>query len=870
MEDALSNGILVGRPFGGVSICWSPDLDHVISPLSNFRHKRVVGIELKTAKKHVLLLNVYMPYYNSSRRAECMAETLDAISMLETIIEQHQDHSIIIGGDINSELKGESPFDCYWTEFMSTHQLTCCDRFYPSNSITYHHKNLGHKKWNDHFIVSKELVLSDFLILDEGDNLSDHFPIVMKMSTKVQTDIQNSFTSPIAAPSLRWEKLTTVQKQQYESVLHDLIENLPLPEVPTQCALICKCDDPLCRYSLQREYDALINCLKKADDSLPRQKKGVEKEWWTKDLTDLKDKSIEIHTLWINQGRPRQGWTHDERVRVRAVYKHAIRVAQRSPKQEVWDRLHGALTESDTTSFWNSWRHIYNKNKNNVPTVVNGISSKSDIANAFMHHFRENSTPNNIDNVKKLDDKFADAYKLYKARHIENCDCKHNNISVVNVIDALLCMRRGKSADADNISAEHLHNAPLNFIQRMTALFNLMLSHSFVPEQFRLGFMIPLIKDHRGNHSDMNNYRGITISPILSKVFEHVLKAVFSEHLQTSKYQFGFKRSSSTSHALHCLRETVDYYVNHGSRVYCTFLDASKAFDRLVHSGLFLKMMERNIPFVFLNIIISWYNGLQCQVKWDNHFSEWFSVTAGVRQGGVLSPDFYSIYVDDLISKLEKMNKGCYFHGVFAAAFFYADDMAILSPSLKGLSSLLHLCEQYCAEWDICLNAKKSRCLYFGKRTNISYNLILHGKKIEWAEEWSYLGVTLKSGKTFNCSVRERIKKFYRCVNAILRIDGYSNDMVMLRLIETHCIPILTYAIEIIHVSDRDEHRQLRVAYNSVFRKIFNYRWSESVSALQKFLERPTWEQLVDKRRSTFTTRVLKTDSSSLASCLLK
>ena len=146
---------------------------------------------------------------------------------------------------------------------------------------------------------------------------------------------------------------------------------------------------------------------------------------------------------------------------------------------------------------------------------------------------------------------------------------------------------------------------------------------------------------------------------------------------------------------------------------------------------------------------------------------------------------------------------------------------------------------------------------------------MLNGKKIEWAEEWPYLGITLKSGNTFECSVTDRVKKFYRFVNVILRIDGYSNDLVLLRLIETHCIPILTYAIEIVHVSNRDERRQLRVAYNSVFRKIFNYRWSESVSALQKFLERPTWEQLVEKRRNTFTARVLKSDSTTLAFRLL-
>ena len=118
-------------------------------------------------------------------------------------------------------------------------------------------------------------------------------------------------------------------------------------------------------------------------------------------------------------------------------------------------------------------------------------------------------------------------------------------------------------------------------------------------------------------------------------------------------------------------------------------------------------------------------------------------------------------------------------------------------------------------------------------------------------------------------SLNSHITKFYRCTNSIFRIDGVSNDMVVLRLIETHCVPILTYAIEIVHVLDRNERRQLRVAYNSVFRKIFNYRWSESVTALQGFLQRPTWEQLLEKRRSNFVNRLLTSNSDSLARRLL-
>ena len=132
-----------------------------------------------------------------------------------------------------------------------------------------------------------------------------------------------------------------------------------------------------------------------------------------------------------------------------------------------------------------------------------------------------------------------------------------------------------------------------------------------------------------------------------------------------------------------------------------------------------------------------------------------------------------------------------------------------------------------------------------------------------------YLDISLKSGQLFNCSVTKQIGKFYRCASAIFRIDGFSDELVMLALIESHCIPLLTYAIEIIHVANSDERRQLRVAYNSVFRKIFDYRRYRSVTALQHFLGRPTWEELVEKRNRNFHSRVTRCSTGTLASNLL-
>ena len=114
------------------------------------------------------------------------------------------------------------------------------------------------------------------------------------------------------------------------------------------------------------------------------------------------------------------------------------------------------------------------------------------------------------------------------------------------------------------------------------------------------------------------------------------------------------------------------------------------------------------------------------------------------------------------------------------------------------------------------------------------------------------LGVTLLSGRNFGCFVRETIAKFYCAANSILRVEGRSDDIVMLRLMEAHCVPILTHATEMIHIVEPQQQNKLRVAYNAVFRKIFNYSWRESVTNLQHALGRPTWEEMVKKRTDMF------------------
>ena len=152
-----------------------------------------------------------------------------------------------------------------------------------------------------------------------------------------------------------------------------------------------------------------------------------------------------------------------------------------------------------------------------------------------------------------------------------------------------------------------LHGSPLLSIH-IHFLFNSLIQHEYVPCEFLQTVVTPMIKDTSGNHSDLANYRPVTLSCLFSTLFEHAISVKINHLLWTEELRFGFKPKHSTTHALYVLNETVDYYVNHGSNVYVTFLDCSKAFDRLSHYGLFLKLIERGVPLCFINF---WCTGYQ-------------------------------------------------------------------------------------------------------------------------------------------------------------------------------------------------------------------------------------------------------------------
>ena len=252
-------------------------------------------------------------------------------------------------------------------------------------------------------------------------------------------------------PVLRWNKLSPSDISGYADDLTAML--LCAHDSPRACSNY-HCENGDCKSMIERDYENVVAALRAADSKLPRHKPGVKKDWWTPQLTELKQQSIDIHRLWITEGRPRHGATHLERIRVRASYKQAIGTAQRAPKQEAWNRLHTALSENDTNNFYNG------KSTKPAP-VVNGLSAKDAIAKEFAKCFKTNSEPNNINRVNEINETFAREYETFSGNHSSNCNCNHLSFTLQHTFDAINSMKTGKCADNNGISSEHFHHHSL-------------------------------------------------------------------------------------------------------------------------------------------------------------------------------------------------------------------------------------------------------------------------------------------------------------------------------------------------------------------------------------------------------------------------
>ena len=155
-------------------------------------------------------------------------------------------------------------------------------------------------------------------------------------------------------------------------------------------------------------------------------------------------------------------------------------------------------------------------------------------------------------------------------------------------------------------------------------------------------------------------------------------------YLSSDNY-FGFKSSHSTDLCIYTLKEFIDYYKSRRTTVYVTFLAASKAFHQIDHWLLFNKITKKGVPLFIIKLLGYWYSRHKMFVRSGNTCSTSLCVTNGVKQGDIVSPMIFNLYMDDLNMKLNCSGIGRYIGNSFSNHLCYANNLCLISLSSSGI-----------------------------------------------------------------------------------------------------------------------------------------------------------------------------------------
>lgn len=168
--------------------------------------------------------------------------------------------------------------------------------------------------------------------------------------------------------------------------------------------------------------------------------------------------------------------------------------------------------------------------------------------------------------------------------------------------------------------------------------------------------------------------------------------------------------------------------------------------------------------------------------------------------------------------------------------FLYADDILLVAPTVTGLQTLLHVCENELINIDMQLNVKKSMCMRFGPRfdSEVVEVVSLSGSALKWVDSCRYLGVFFVAGRSFKCSMSNAKSRFFRAFNAIFsKIGRFASEETVLKLLQSKCLPIILYATEACPLRSRDIS-SLEFSLTRLFMKLFCTGSAEVVAECQR------------------------------------
>ena len=781
-----SNVLLSGRPFGGCAILVSTKLDAKVEPLV-MQSKRVCAVSIVFRGIMLLLFCVYMPCDTESDQ-ENVEEFEGILAEILSMCELYPTEYIVIGGDLNTSFnRAKSLHTRSLNAFLDVNTFRCGSN-HPLSSVshTFESKVDGSRSTLDHLILTEVLYsgLLKYYDIDTGTNMSDHSALFAEFDIFVNSCDSNDMSQENSRSCLSWSTASENDITLYRAKLEYTLMSSAAPLDALNCSDVgCNVH----KVAIESYYNEVCHACIDSSRHIRKKRGRVATAGWSDHVQRFKESSLLWHNIWKECGRPNVGLIYEIRKSARKKYHSALKKVRADQNNLQSTKMADAVLLGDHRDLWTEVRKIRSNNRSNV-NVIDG-KRNGDICTLFADKYRVlynsvNSDPMEIVALKTDIDEMVN-----RKCTGGDCYCSHSVTSIV-VKNAIQKLKPGKHDGNQNFFTDHLKRAPPILHDVLAVLFSAMISHSIVPEDFLLSTLSPIPKSYSKPLSSSDNYRAIAMSSIICKLLDHVIIAMHSNVLLSSELQFGFKSGHSTLACNCVLQEIVHHYTSNGSKVFCLSLDATKAFDRVCYTELFKLLISRGTCPLVVRFLLNVYTQQKIRIRWNRDISSEYGISNGVKQGGVLSPILFTVYLDELLIKLKNLDVGCHMGEIFAGSLAYADDVCLLSPSLLGIREMMNVVNNFARELRVQFNPEKSILIVFEEQGVTSRDIPsiqIAGQVISPRQGAKHLGLQIGRNASER-NISQSIGDLYARTNHLIALFKHVSWKVKVMLFFTYCV----------------------------------------------------------------------------------
>ncbi len=350
--------------------------------------------------------------------------------------------------------------------------------------------------------------------------------------------------------------------------------------------------------------------------------------------------------------------------------------------------------------------------------------------------------------------------------------------SIDDVIDAISHCKLNKSPGPDKITNELIKNGGDALVTSLFNLFKRLATVECIPDEWNEGIIIPIFK--KGDVKDLDNYRGITLTSCVSKVYNRIIAQNVSKFIEDNniltEVQGSFRKDRRCEDHIFSLKSIIATRQAEGKQTYLAFLDFKKAFDTVWREGLFNTIKNVGIEGNLLNIIMNLYKNVKSKVIFQDVETDLFDVDEGVKQGCVLSPIIFCIYINELAKMIKAKNLGVSIYGTKIGCLFWADDVVLIGNNDNDLNQLLNTASEFSYKCKMAFNFSKSNVLITGQRVNVDRKWKLCNSFITEVNVYKYLGVIISRNNSDHSHIDEVIKRGNRLIAYIKSIIDDQDD----------------------------------------------------------------------------------------------